>query len=406
LATSHDSPIGGERDGRDTEDLGADEITRADTQWAVPREYQVELGPASAEATDHDHRVLAPPGHRRASRARVPTSDLAAGLVLLLVVALGAGAWFVTQSGESSASPASIETVTSSKPKATDAKKQQIAAAKHTRPARVPTPAVAGRTVGVAKAALHRAGLRVRIRTTASPRPAGVVLRQAPAASSGVPPKATVALLVSSGPHPASVPDVVGAEARFAARRLRDAGLRVQVVHVPANDGAGTVVSESPAAGARMSRGGMVRLTVAKPAPKPPVTTLAVPRLVGLGVGSARSLLERMGLRVAIVQAQSDRPRGEVIRQSPGAGARVRKRGDVELVVSRGPILLTVPEVTGFDEDTARTELEQAGFTVSVVDDPTSDPSQDGIVSDESPASGSQAKQGATITITVERYSG
>jgi len=55
LATSHDSPIGGERDGRDTEDLGADEITRADTQWAVPREYQVELGPASAEATDHDH---------------------------------------------------------------------------------------------------------------------------------------------------------------------------------------------------------------------------------------------------------------------------------------------------------------------------------------------------------------
>jgi serine/threonine-protein kinase len=62
--------------------------------------------------------------------------------------------------------------------------------------------------------------------------------------------------------------------------------------------------------------------------------------------------------------------------------------------------------VTGEDEATATVDLQNAGFTVDSVDSATSDPSEDGVVLDESPSGGSHAADGSSVTITVGRYSG
>ena len=67
------------------------------------------------------------------------------------------------------------------------------------------------------------------------------------------------------------------------------------------------------------------------------------------------------------------------------------------LRVSSGPAKLDVPDVTGLDEESARLELENAGFQVQVTDESTSDPAEDGVVLGQSPAGGSTASEGSVI---------
>ena len=62
--------------------------------------------------------------------------------------------------------------------------------------------------------------------------------------------------------------------------------------------------------------------------------------------------------------------------------------------------------MTSSDEDTATSTLENSGFKVKVQKQPTTDPSQDGIVLDQDPVGGSSAKPGSTVTIFVGKASG
>jgi beta-lactam-binding protein with PASTA domain len=60
--------------------------------------------------------------------------------------------------------------------------------------------------------------------------------------------------------------------------------------------------------------------------------------------------------------------------------------------------------VTSQDEDSARSTLENAGFTVTVVRQSVNDPGLDGIVLSQDPTGGTKADQGSTVTITVGHF--
>ena len=77
----------------------------------------------------------------------------------------------------------------------------------------------------------------------------------------------------------------------------------------------------------------------------------------------------------------------------------------VTIRVASAATKMTVPDVTGLDETGARQHLTGARFRVQVVGQPVTDPSQDGVVLDETPAGGSRAAKGSTVTITVGRTS-
>jgi serine/threonine-protein kinase len=150
-------------------------------------------------------------------------------------------------------------------------------------------------------------------------------------------------------------------------------------------------------------------LDVAEPADEPPPTTtepatVRVPSVVGLRAAAARERLRALGLRPTQRPVQSSRPAGEVVRQSPGAGAELREGGIVTLGVSTGPATIAVPEVVGLSESAAIRDLESAGFVVSVVDEPTVEPTEDGFVLRQNPAGGTNRRKGATVTITVARF--
>ena len=195
----------------------------------------------------------------------------------------------------------------------------------------------------------------------------------------------------------AVVPDVVGQTASRATRRVRAAELDPSIRIVVSSRPAGTVVDQAPDGGARLARGAVVRLEVARVH----VETVRVPGLVGSTFSEARALLRRVGLSWSSTEMSSSRPAGTVVGQSPGSGTEVRKGSVIRVRVSSGPPLVNVPDVTGLDEADARVKLDAAGFEVSVVEQPTDDSSQDGVVLDQSPVGRTDAREGAVVTITV-----
>jgi beta-lactam-binding protein with PASTA domain len=213
--------------------------------------------------------------------------------------------------------------------------------------------------------------------------------------------------VVSRGqPAPAAqetvrVPGVLGLRSSDAVRAIRDAGLEIRVRLVTSSQPAGTVVDQSPAEDTDASKGDEVRIDVAKA--RPAAVSVEVPDVVGSTAATARRDLRSAGLTVTVVSIQSQQPDGSVVSQSPRAGAEVRKGAEVTLRVSSGPAEVDVPDVTGLDEASARTELENAGFQVEVTEESTTDPTEDGVVVRQSPTGGSTTAKGAVITLTVAR---
>jgi len=137
-------------------------------------------------------------------------------------------------------------------------------------------PDVTSRRASDAQAALRRAGFRVQSRRARSATVAAGLV-----ASTSPPPFAIVArgdrvtVVISAGPPASTVPQVSGAQISAAQRRLRHAGLGVTVVTRQSRERAGTVLGETPPAGAHVRRATVVRLTIAAPIPK-----VAVPRVM------------------------------------------------------------------------------------------------------------------------------
>jgi eukaryotic-like serine/threonine-protein kinase len=205
----------------------------------------------------------------------------------------------------------------------------------------------------------------------------------------------TVTLSVSSGPAIRAVPSVVGLSEAEATKRLENNGFKVTTMEqfsktVPR----GQVIGTTPAAGTQLSTLQPVTLLVSRGA-----NTVLVPSVVGLNDQAALTALSNAGLSGTEVQKDSTEPAGKVLSQSPGAGKRVARGSQVTIFASTGAI--TVPDVTGQLRKDAVTTLKQAGFTVAVTEQTTSDPAEVGVVLSEFPPSGSRGQRGDTVTIAV-----
>ena len=89
-----------------------------------------------------------------------------------------------------------------------------------------------------------------------------------------------------------------------------------------------------------------------------------------------------------------------MIEQSPSGGKKVARDEAVDLVVARA---VPVPDVVDSTEEEATATLEDAGFEVRVREQTVTDPAQDGVVLDQSPAADEERRQGSRVTIVVGR---
>jgi len=140
------------------------------------------------------------------------------------------------------------------------------------------------------------------------------------------------------------------------------------------------------------------------PPPPPPQGT--VPDVVGKTQDEAIKILADANFDGQVTgEAPSTLPEGTVISQSPGGGSTVDLGSLISLIISNGqPPKAQVPNVVGLPEQAARSVLSGAGFQISVSEVPVADPSQDGLVLQQSPAPGSEVLAGATVSITVGRF--
>jgi serine/threonine-protein kinase len=374
---------------------GSDEVTLADDDgWRIPAQYDVEPQPSEADETVLiQNAPTETPDRRRFPPDPTPgLLAILAGALLLLLLA-PAGLWLASRDDDATAADP-VTTGPTTGP-TTDTQTTTAPSATTT------VPQVTGLQVSEARELLTADGFEVRVRRTDSDRPQNEVLSQAPAADSDAERGSVVVLTVSEGEETVAVPDVEGSSAREAVATIRDAGLRARTRQVESEEETGTVVGQTPAAGDEVSKDTVVVLDVAKAA----VRLVSVPDLVGGTSADARSELRSLGLRWTQRPVESSRDAGTVVRQSPRAGTDLREGGLVTLQVSTGPSTIAVPDVVGLDEAAASRELRRAGFVPVVVDEPTADEAEDGVVLGQSPTSGAERRRGATVTITVGRFS-
>jgi eukaryotic-like serine/threonine-protein kinase len=126
-----------------------------------------------------------------------------------------------------------------------------------------------------------------------------------------------------------------------------------------------------------------------------------VPDVIGLREGEARDRLEEAGLEADVQRRNSRQPSGEVIDQDPGSGERVEEGSAVELIVSRGPRQVTVPNLEGLSEDDAAAALDDANLRLGEVTEQTSDEVEEGLVIEQNPASGERVDIRSPVDIVL-----
>jgi beta-lactam-binding protein with PASTA domain/predicted Ser/Thr protein kinase len=278
---------------------------------------------------------------------------------------------------------------------------------------------------------------------------------------------AVAVVLLTSPASKVSVPDVTGQTEQAAGTTLRRVGLNpVPRLEPSSTVPSGLVISQHPAAAARVEKGSNVALVVSGGPASAPVTdveglsasdavaklrkagfkprttketsaTVAagkvigtnppagtekqlgspvvvlvssgpapvkVPDLVGQSQSAAESTLSNAGLQLGAVtkRTSASQPPGTVLAQSPKGGSSVKAESKVNLTVAQAPKEIAVPNVVGQSQTLALVTLGQAGFKPKVTSVATAEPSQVGIVLRQTPAAGAQAPKGSVVTIAVD----
>lgn len=132
---------------------------------------------------------------------------------------------------------------------------------------------------------------------------------------------------------------------------------------------------------------------------------VVVPDVAGLTFAEARPLMDEQGLLLEIEAEQFDPevPQGRIVQQKPGANRTVRQGRTIQIVLSRGPELGRVPDVTNMPLRDARIVLTQAGYTLGDEVEQSSDDVPPNYVWDQQPAADTELNKGAAVALWVNR---
>jgi serine/threonine-protein kinase len=205
--------------------------------------------------------------------------------------------------------------------------------------------------------------------------------------------------LLSTNTDSVKVPDVVGFTEEAATRTLREAGFEVTTEFRVTTDQAkiGEVIEQSPDPDSFLQEGETVTITVGK---RP--AQVEVPNLSGLTQEQAVTALEEAHLTLGTPTTQpSEEPEGTVVSQNPLPGEMVDKNSTVDIVLSEGPSEVTVPDVVCESLGKAESELEKAGFQVTISKDTQFNVEcpKSGRVAAQDPSGNASASSGSDVTL-------
>lgn len=213
----------------------------------------------------------------------------------------------------------------------------------------IEVPDVVNLTLEEAQAKLEEAGLKIdeEIEMEASEDvEEGLVIKQEPDAKEYVKKNRKIKLYVSSGKEDGEieVPYVENRKIEDARKILTEEGLTYkEVEEYNENVPVGSVISQSPKEGTKVTEGFLITLTVSADV-EDPNQQAVVPKVTGMNETQARRLIEEAGLVVGNVETrESQSEAGTVIEQLPSAKTGVEKGSKVNIVVSKGAAVVTPP---------------------------------------------------------------
>jgi serine/threonine-protein kinase len=206
----------------------------------------------------------------------------------------------------------------------------------------------------------------------------------------------TTTVVTQSG---VAVPGVVGLTQEKATAQLASAGLQPDIKRQTSEKAKDTVVSQAPASGARVDPGTAVKLIVSAGR-----SGVEVPDVVGLKAPAAIAKLKAAKLGSKVVSVFSDKPKGTVVKQTPGPGDRAEAGTAIGLDVSKGDKRVAVPDLVGQPSADAQASLKRLGFTYTIIVVPSDQPR--GTVVSQDPQGGETASQGSNVRLNVARGGG
>ncbi|MEV5962542.1 Stk1 family PASTA domain-containing Ser/Thr kinase [Kribbella sp. NPDC051952] len=226
--------------------------------------------------------------------------------------------------------------------------------------------------------------------------PKGFVMKTDPSSGDRIRKNGEILLTVSKGPERYRVPQLVGLDLEAAQQALAPIKLNTGQVNEQYSETVpqGRVMAISPKFNTVVKPGSSVNFAVSK-GKKP----IGVPDFTGKSYKDANKALRKLGFTVGRTeQFDAKVAEGKVISQNPNSGTLFAK-DKVQLVVSKGPPLVEVPDVKRKSTAEAQQILTTAGFVVKVEKAPFNLGLN--IVAAQNPGAKRMAQPGTTVTITV-----
>jgi beta-lactam-binding protein with PASTA domain len=193
---------------------------------------------------------------------------------------------------------------------------------------------------------------------------------------------------------------VEGLNQDAASAAITEAKLTVGTVTQQASNtvASGKVISQDPANGSSVAEGSPVNLVISS---GPQMVT--VPNVERLTQDDAATAITAAKLKVGTVTQQTSNTvaSGIVISQDPANGSSVAEDSPVNLVISSGSQMVTVPSVEGLTQAAAIAAITEAKLTVGTVTQQTSNTVAAGKVLSQDPASGGSVVQGSQVNLVI-----
>ena len=264
--------------------------------------------------------------------SKIPTPNVVGQSVEIARTTLATRGLTLEITNEQFSETVAANTVLATDPVAGDGIKENsaVSATVSKGPERYTIPDVNGKSTASATASLSALPVTVGTQTQVfdNTAPIGTVAGTDPPAGTSVKRDAVINLLISKGPEPVAVPEVVGKKLVGATTALAAVGLEPTVTREYSEIIAkGRVLSVTPTAGTTVNSGTGVQLLVSDG--PPPVI---VPKLIDMRRSEAVAALRKLGLKAQVIAGQAT-PLNRVYSQNPAPGTEIPKGSTVTISV-------------------------------------------------------------------------
>ncbi|HPZ07590.1 MAG TPA: Stk1 family PASTA domain-containing Ser/Thr kinase, partial [Candidatus Eremiobacteraeota bacterium] len=258
----------------------------------------------------------------------------------------------------------------------------------------VSVPALTGKTEGEAIRELSSLDLILKIdsQINSSEIEKDKIISQEPPGGTMVKKNSIVKVIISLGKGKIKVPNIEGKSLEDARKELKVLGLELIVSEEEETDEylPDTIIVQQPVSDVMVEENSKIKVKISKK-----LEEIVIPDLTGLTEERAIKVLLAKKLKLKVTgEARSDKEKGLIISQIPEAGEKVQKNSEINVILSSGQELVTVPDITGMTTGKAREKLKKSNLNLKIKEgqitenDNTTIESQSPLPNDKIPAGG------------------